>query len=310
MNSMIYIRTHYVNHTIEELFDLWSQVLPGRVRLLIDETAGVHDAGTMPKVSYSLDTLAAMGLPDLPKGKAMWHAGDYTMAALAPIMEPDEFAIVVENDAVPVLHDIEGWRDIVSQLAEGEIAFLNFNRRHPEWFWRNNLDAIYHKDEIWGCFMMVMGFTHVTATRMMARRRQIADEIAKGVHTQWPHVEAFVATEAKRMALRLVNLDRLIPDLNQTCKVSDPYWWYAQPKGIARNTILHPVMQDRGRFLNKIENMIVRKLKVEYIASRLAPILPLSPAEHTRFTSLVQEHPLLESLDPLLKPANTASSGS
>lgn len=307
MNSMIYIRTHYVNHTIEELFDLWSQVLPGRVRLLIDETAGVHHAGTMPKVSYSLDTLAAMGLPDLPKGKAMWHAGDYTMAALAPIMEPDEFAIVVENDAVPVLHDIEGWRDIVSRLGQGDLAIHNINRRYPKWLWRLNLDSIYEEDEIWGCLVVLMGFTRETAKRLSARRREIAQELGFGLHTQWPHVEAFVVTEAKRMALKLVDLDHLIPDLKETLTVGDPYWWYAQPNDIARNTILHPVKADRRAFLGAVQGMIARKLRLQDIAMRLAPILPLSEAEHIHFANLVKEHLSLGSLDPLLTGAGIGS---
>ena len=281
----IFIRTHYMDDTIAELFDLWSQVLPGQVAILMDETSRVIDTGDLPKISFDLKALQRQGLPSRPEKRTAWFCGDYVMAALEPHLDPQDFALVVEGDAVPMLHDIQAWRETLARLSQGDIALTNFGLRQESWRWKRNLERLYTPDEVIGCLIVAFGFTRATANLLTRRRLAIAADLAAGRHDQWPHCEAFIATEAERLGLKITDFATELPGLRGEVSTFAPWWWDNRPADLGRNTILHPVTRDRAKFLQKIVVMLNRGDSPAEVSARIAAIGPLSPGE----TSLLDD---------------------
>ncbi|MCW1919401.1 hypothetical protein NX862_11605 [Rhodobacter sp. KR11] len=286
----LFIRSKVMDDMTAALFDLWSQVLPGQVTILMDETEGRIDTGDRPKVAFDLKDLQRQGLPTRPEDKAAWHCSDYVMAALEPHLAPQDFALVMDAAAVPVIHDPEAWRAALARLALGDLAAADLGPRPEEWRWRRGLGRIYADAEVMGCQTVVLGFTRATARAMTARRLQIAADLAAGLHDQWPHGEAFVATEALRLGLRVTDLMVEMPGLGPEFSPHAPFWWDKRPAQIGRNTLLHPVTRQRETFVANIVAMIRKSDPPRLVAERLSAILPLTDAEREWLDLVVSRH--------------------
>jgi polysaccharide pyruvyl transferase WcaK-like protein len=282
----VLVRTHYFDRSIELLHEKWSRILPGAVGILMDDTRGPIDTGDLPKVSFDLAALEARGLPNLPPGRAAWHCGDYVMAAVEPHMDEDDFVFVVENDAVPGIADAQRWRQILAEIATHDLAATRYGSRGRNWSWRKGVDNVYGGGPIYGALIIALGFTRATARLMTERRIEIGEARRREGFEDWPFCELFVGMEAHRANLRVANLKTWFPDIDTTLSTSSPYWFDAVIGEDATDTIYHPAVVSREKYLAKIVTLIRNRNRPELIEEKLASLGRLTPPERRRLAAV------------------------
>lgn len=282
MRARILIRTHYFDDTITRLYEKWSRILPNRVGILMDETRGPIDVAGLPKISFDLAKLATIGLPALPPERTAWHCGDYVMAAVGPLMQDDEFAIVIENDAVPGIASVSNWRAVIDTLSQSDLAVSRFAFRGRKWKWQRNVQNIYGPDRQFAAMIVVQGFTKSTANHMTSRRSEIAEARRQENFDDWPNGELFVGAEAKRAGMKVADLENFIPAVKETVSTHVPYWFDDIISDDSIDTVYHPATNSRDKYIAKVGVMIAKGFSPAVVEAKVERLGKLSDAEYRR----------------------------
>ena len=252
----IVVRAHFYDRRVQSVHDIWDQLFPGRVCLLMDETIGAIDTAGCRKISYTLKDSTSLGLPARPKDRAAWHNSDYAVYHLLDQMAKDDFFFLIEYDVFPAVRSKPRWRDMLRDLARFDVVCADFGPRPVDWYWSKKEKVSAYYSKVFGAFVPFFGFNRDAGQFLLERRRRQAGARWKSLFRQWPHCEAFIGTELHgNSGLRVGDIFDLTPTDDTTFGFSRPYLWTDLVEKEPDDRLYHPVLE-RPAFLNRLNNFM------------------------------------------------------
>ncbi len=254
----VLIRTHYVDDQLLAFAGRLSEDGAFDVHVLADETRGPLDFGSIPKLSLTLESLAALGLytqaPSL-----LWRCGDYGLyLARQALPQYDGFWMIEPDVRLKAARP----SDILARFPGPEEVDLLAGRLRPaddDWDWGVTMDPA--AGPVWRCLFAVIRLSARAIDLLYdVRRRASAEHLAEGRDPKlWPNDEAFVASTLAHSGLTL-------RDLNAFGQVYDDagfsFWFPLSERELEatgrEGFIYHPVLSGQAYFL-KLCRLAVRQ---------------------------------------------------
>jgi hypothetical protein len=255
----VLFKTHFWDDFCErQLRRLCARVGTGSVFVVVDETRGpVAGIGHPDVVRLTDRTPEEEGYLRHPEGNVFWYNGDYQLYHFLDRFPDYDYVVICEYDCTLDL-DLD---PIVEAMAARGLGFVGERNKSPPatWRWQVSARPYYAPDlEILGRLVCFAVFSRTFLRQLQEARRdhtrRVRAQQAAGQAPEplpWPHIEAFIGAEIRRLAVAEAPLSDF-GDV-QHYDWSPPYLEAELPH-LAPGGFIHPVL-DGPRFIRSMLNL-------------------------------------------------------
>jgi len=198
-DSVILIRTHFVNETLLAFIAALSDHTGCQIHLCADENISTLDPGPIAgKISLSNDLFRQIGL-HVTKD-VMWRCGDYGIYAALLTLPSAGYFWIIEPDVYIDDGDLADFFRFFERHPDVDFLACHYEPATPHWSWRKPMAP--YATEIYRCMFPLVRVSRSAAEFLLQRRRAltllheaVTASHQAGPYPIWPNDEGFCATE-------------------------------------------------------------------------------------------------------------------
>ena len=178
------------------------------------------------------------GYIDNGQGSVQWFSGDVPLYLFQEAHPGFDFYVQLEYD---VCLDI-ALDELVDKIAERSVDMVALKNEVDDenWHWTPTCIEAYHPNEIVHQLICFSVFSNRALVLLKEGRLQQAEAYRSGIIKAWPYCEGYLATQAVRLKLNVV-------ELSEFGDVSSYRWWppyfEAELPDLKSKEFVHPVLE-------------------------------------------------------------------
>jgi len=250
----VLVRTHVSNEKLFHLLGVLSQSRRYDLFVVADETNGPVDVGSYQKLSHSVASCAAFGLPS-EHHRILWQCGDYPFYFAAAEIPDYDYYLMIEFDVDLVGQSPAFIETLISRFGHHDLISEHFRLPEPGWPWLPAASAVYETVYTAGLFAVLALSGRAVEFLLQVRRAEAKRGSKAG---QIIHCEAHCGSALAAGGFSCVSINQLIPGATDRRCFHDPdfdletsHYLLGQYRLAVPNVaVVHPVY-DLAEFLKK-----------------------------------------------------------
>lgn len=251
------MRTHQGGPALDAALAPYRGLRGFDLAVAMDERAGpVEVPGDVRKVSLSDESIAALGLPVVPRWP--YRCGDYALHAVRAACPDHDRYWMVEPDVRINFTSAQAFFDIYADAPQDFLATQVGPKAET---WNHHRTMARFRSEVHGCFFPLVRLRGAALDYLCTRRAALLAEWeaanAAGPWQLWPNDESFVATELFHAGFSMADLN----DFGR--RVHGIGWGFRYPVHAGAtlfdtpdDRIYHPVARHIGDFVRRLHKTI------------------------------------------------------